>query len=202
MKIDTTEFDRTMLEYIKHSKKSIPEALNQKAYWVAKGAIKATRVANKDKITGFVKDWKKSGAAIIKSFNLETDRSGSWTRKEVQKRMRQARHKSIGYLRSGWLPTLRATGGWCRPKQKRTFKGVRQKGRKKGSVRIARKVWDSVVTMTNTTGYTKRQEAAARRFVRPALQLAITREATSMKVYSERKQREALGRAGAGSNIR
>ena len=53
MKIDTTEFDRTMLEYIKHSKKSIPEALNQKAYWVAKGAIKATRVANKDKITGF-----------------------------------------------------------------------------------------------------------------------------------------------------
>ena len=191
--INTAEFDRALKDYVLKTKKSIPEVLNTKAYWVARNAIQLTTIADKAKINAFAKNWSKSGPTIIKTFGLETDRSGGWTRKEVQKKFAALRRRAIGYLRSGWIPTLRATGGWA--KQPKNFKGVAIRGKRKGWVKLARKAWDTKTIICNAVGYNSDQAAAARKYVRPALSKSIAKETASMRQYLEKKQKEILRKA-------
>lgn len=191
--VNTAEFDRALKDYVLKTKKSIPEVLNTKAYWVARNAIQLTRIADKAKINSFAKNWSKSGPIIIKAFGLKTDRSGDWTRKEVQKKFAALRRRSIGYLRSGWIPTLRATGGWA--KQPKNYKGVIIRGKRKGWVKLATKAWDTKTTICNAVGYNSDQAEAARKYVQPALSKSIAKETASMRQYLEKKQKEILRKA-------
>ena len=191
--VNTAEFDRALKDYVLKTKKSIPEVLNTKAYWVARNAIQLTRISDKAKINAFAKDWAKSGPTIIKAFGLKTDRSGGWTRKEVQKKFAALRRRSIGYLRSGWIPTLRATGGWA--KQPKNFKGVAIRGKLQGWVKLATKAWDTKTIICNAVGYNSDQADAARKYVRPALSKSIAQETASMRQYLEKKQKEILRKA-------
>ena len=190
--VDTAMFDRTMLKYMKASKKSAREALNTKAYWIAYNAIKFTKVANKQEILSYTKNWNRVGPTIIKAFKL--DRSKAFSKAKMMTKFSKFRTRSIGYLRSGWLQTLRAAGGWA--KQKKTFKGVRMKGRKKGWCKLARDAWDLKVSFSNTTGHDKKQQQAAKKFIKPALQKAINKEAQSMAKYILKKNAEAARRSG------
>ena len=193
--VNTAEFDRALKDYVLKTKKSIPEVLNTKAYWVARNAIQLTRISDKAKINAFAKDWAKSGPTIIKAFDLQKGGSnwGGWTRKEVQKKFAALRRRSIGYLRSGWIPTLRATGGWA--KQPKNFKGVAIRGKRKGWVKLARKAWDTKTIICNAVGYNSDQAEAARKYVQPALSKSIAKETASMRQYLEKKQKEILRKA-------
>lgn len=197
--VDDAMFQRTLLKYVQHTKKSIPEVLNVKAYWVARNAIKFTRVTNKQEINAFAKNWKRSAPTIIKMYGLKN--SEEWNPKEFQKKFAANRRRGIGYLRSGWIPTLKKTGGWA--KQSRSFKGVRHKGRRKGFCRLATNNWSSHSEIVSLVGYkkskrgrSKSQAEAAREYVKPALRKAITKEAQSMGTYIRRKMAEAKRKAG------
>ena len=203
--IDTKEFDVTMLKYIKASKKTIPEALNQKAYWVVKRAIPLTRKTAKGVPGKFLsvskKKWKLAAPTVVKTYNLQKGgpHYGKWTRKEMVAKLRKFRNESIGYLRSGWLPAIWATYKWARGRK--SFKGVRARGRPMGWARLASHSWSSKTVVCNKTGQKRGQQDAARKYVRPAMQLAINKERQSMEEYIIKKQVEALKKAGAGRNL-
>jgi len=189
--VDTEMFDRTMLKYIKVAKRTLPEVLNTKGYWVARNAIRLTHKASKDKIRYFTDNWKRSSSTIIKMFKLQGKK---FKPKTYQTKLKKFRTRSIGYLRSGWIPALRALGGWA--KQSRTYKGVRMKGRQKGKVKMAKKTWSSHCTITSMVGHSRHQAKAAKKYVKPALQKAMNREAQEMAKYILKKYKEAAKKAG------
>ena len=118
-------------------------------------------MADKAKIAQFVGNWNRSKQTIIKMYKLHQEKD--FNPKEYQKKLKKYRNRSISYLRSGWIPALRALGGWA--KQPRSFKGVRMKGRRKGKVKMAKKTWDSHCTITNIVGHTRGQAEAAKKYV-------------------------------------
>lgn len=197
--VDDAMFQRTLLKYVQHTKRSIREILNVKAYWVARNAIKFTRAADKAEINAFAKNWKRSAPVIIKMFGLKNNED--WNPKTYQKKLAANRRRGIGYLRSGWIPTLKKTGGWA--KQSRSYKGVRHKGRRKGFCKLAKSNWSSATQIVSLVGYkktkhgrSKSQVEAAKAYVKPALRKAITKEAQSMGTYIRRKMAEAKRKAG------
>ena len=149
-------------------------------------------MADKAKIAQFVGNWNRSKQTIIKMYKLHQEKD--FNPKEYQKKLKKYRNRSISYLRSGWIPALRALGGWA--KQPRSFKGVRMKGRQKGKVKMARKTWDSHCTITNMVGHTRGQAEAAKKYVKTALQKAFNKEAQSMAKYILKKYKEAAKKSG------
>ena len=129
----------------------------------------------------------------------DLDPGKKFSKAKMMTKLSKYRTRAIGYMRSGWIQTLKATGGWA--KQKKTFRGVQQKGKRKGSCRIARNAWDTNVVMKSFVGHEKGQVEAAKKYVKPALQKAINKEAQSMAKYTLRKMAEAAKRSGI-KNVR
>ena len=205
--VDDEMFQRTLAKYIKHSKKKLPEVCNVKAYWVARNAIQKTHKASAAEIDSFAKQWHRSGPTIIKTYKLDPSPSdltkrGKWKKSYKRKYMNKLsryRKRSIGYLRAGWIPTLKKTGGWA--KQSRGFRGVKLVGdgygREKGYCKLARgDAWTIQTKFGNKTGFKTGQAEAAKKYVKPALQKAINQEAYGMARYIVKKMAEAKRKSG------
>ena len=65
-------------------------------------------MADKAKIAQFVGNWNRSKKTIIKMYKLDQEKD--FNPKEYQKKLKKYRTRSICYLRSGWIPALRALG--------------------------------------------------------------------------------------------
>ena len=73
-------------------------------------------MADKAKIAQFVGNWNRSKQTIIKMYKLHQEKA--FNPKEYQKKLKKYRNRSISYLRSGWIPALKALGGWAKELQR------------------------------------------------------------------------------------
>ena len=192
MTIDTSEFDRTLVKYMKHSKRTIAQVVNQKAYWITAHAMKFTKQADKKAIRKWARNWKESAPVIIKSYNLKKP----FDKQEYIKKFIKYRLRGVGYLRAGFVMALRMFGRITR-NPKRVAGMPKLAGRPKGSARFANdKNWSPKATIINATGFSSSQSEALQRYGTPALSLAFASEIGEMKQYLERKMKETGRRSG------
>lgn len=193
MKIDTRDFDKTLVRYANASKKELPEILNTKAYYIAAGALKLTPNASKIPIKQFAKNWEKSAPTIIKSYKLRKP----FDKDAAIKRFIKYRNRTINYLKVGWVMAIRVLGRFTN--LPRRVDKARLVGKPKGAVKVALKgKWNPSVVMFNSTGYSSKQAKALEKYGRPALSKAFFAEQISMMAYMKNK----LKKAGAKSGVR
>ena len=191
MRIDTRDFDKTLLRYANASKKELADILNTKAYFIAVTAQKLTPKASKVPIKQFAKDWEKSAPTIIKTYGLRRP----FDKGEAIKKYIKYRNRTIAYLRVGWSFAIRVLGMFTN-NPRRTDKS-RLVGRPKGGVMVAKKgVWNPTVTLFNGTGYDSKQAMALERYGRPALSKAFFAEMISMMAYMKSKLKTAGRKSG------
>ena len=195
LEIDTTEFNRTLSKYMKVSKRTLPQIVHQKAYWVTVGAIQYTKQADKKHIRAWISNWKESAPTIIKTYKLRKH----FNPKEYIAKFKKYRIRSVGYLQAGFIMALKLFGTITG--NKTTVKGAgKQKGRLKGAAIAAKR--DSInpqATIINKTGHKASQANALRKYGWPALQISFRKETASMKRYIEKKMREAGRKVGVRS---
>ena len=192
MKMDTKEFDKTLLRYAELSKKSLPDIINTKAYYVAAGAQKFTEKAELSDLKAFAKNWDKSHRTIIKTYGL---RKGQFDKKQMMNKFYKYRKRTVAYIRAGWRMAVSVLGRFTN--LPRRVDKARVVGRPKGGVKVAKKgTWSPTVSMWNTTGYTAKQAEAVNRYGQPALMKAFAAEMISMKAYIEAKLKAAGTKAG------
>ena len=193
MKIDTRDFDKTLVRYANASKKELADILNTKAYFIASGALKLTPKASKIPIKQFAKNWEESAPTIIKTYKLREP----FDKDAAIKRFIKYRNRTINYLKVGWVMAIRVLGRFTN--LPRRVDKARLVGRPKGAVKVALKGrWNPSVVMFNGTGYSKKQAVALERYGRPALSKAFFAEMISMMSYMKNK----LRKAGAKSGVR
>lgn len=216
-KIRTTEFDRTLKEYRKYSKRDLATIVNTKALFIARRAILETPKANKNQIARelgrMVKSGKNAGKLRLKSGSqhdaplaalIINKRRGPGRglygsmMEEAIRQLLSARNRSIAFLKSGWIGAVRKLlpfadrGG---PRQDRVAK---EYGQAKGDATPARdnSVWKTKATITNSADSTHDKTGALIKYGGPALQRAFNAEEASMREYIERKLRESARQAG------
>lgn len=197
LKIDDRQFQKQLLKYFKASTRTVSRGINAKSYFIVKKAIRMTRKADKKKIQKHLAWNGKSADRLrrwaLKHFpQLKTDDE----RKAYFKKMKSARVKSVGYLKSGWLPALKAFGKVTN--QNKKAKGVTARGIPKGFGRWAKDSISPKATFANKTGHAGGQPAALKKFGEPALARAFQSEARSMKRYLEKKMAQTTKRSGGG----
>ena len=186
MKIDTRDFDKTLVRYANASKKELADILNTKAYFIAVGALKLTPKASKIPIKQFAKNWEKSAPTIIETYNLKRP----FDKAEAIKRFIKYRNRTINYLKVGWVMAIRVLGRFAN--QPRRVDKARLVGRPKGAVKVALKgKWNPSVVMFNSTGYSSKQARALEKYGRPALSKAFFAEMISMMAYMKGKLKKA-----------
>lgn len=222
-KVDTSEFTRTLREYRKYSKRTLPVIVNTKAMFIARHAILETPKADKAKIERELGEFvsvngskKKQlllaigkkhdaplAALIINARRGREGRPGLYGAKMAAavRVFVAARIRSISFLKSGWLPAIKTLlpfsdrrGG---PRQE---KGVKQIGQPKGYGKPAREGWNVVAEIANTASDNKNNRGALWKYGGPALQRAFNAEAASMREYIEKKMREAAKQSGIKTN--
>ena len=174
LEIDTTQFHKAMRTYMKATKRTLPEVINNKAYFVVRNAMKRTRKADVKKIRAFFrKANRKEWLPYVVRFLLNTGKTGRGmrpTEAEIQagmKKLKGMRAKSVAYLRAGWIPALRAFS--------KAAKG------KATSRRM-------VAYMSNTIGRGSKEHAKAIKFwAKPALQHAFRDESRSFRKFAIRR---------------
>lgn len=203
--IDDRQFQKQMLVYLKTSKRTVAKGLNVKSYFIVKKALRMTRKADKKKIQRHLA-WNGKNANRLRRWalkhmpKLKTDAE----RKKFFKKMKSARVRSVGYLKSGWIPALKAFGRITN--QSKKSKGVTARGIAKGYGRWAKASISPKATFANSTGYKSgrgkgqkySQQTALKKYGKPALGRAFQSEARSMKRYMEKKMQEATNRTGLG----
>lgn len=199
--LDTKEFDRTLREYLKVSKRDLATALNTKGFYIARRAVRETPKAKVDT----------SAAAkqiMAKAINKARRRSGlkglfGGLMDAAIKKMIASRRRSVGFLKSGWLPAIKRLEPLA---ERRGAPGMgpkpRQFGKDFGYATPAREGWKPAVVIANTIGQSEKQEhgEALQKHGGPALQRAFNAETASMREYLERKLRAAAKRVGIKTN--
>ena len=193
MRLDTRDFDRTLVRYANSTKKELADILNTKAYFIASSALKLTPKASKIPIKQFAKNWEESAPTIIKTYKLRKP----FDKDAAIKRFIKYRNRTINYLKVGWVMAIRVLGRFTN--LPRRVDKARLVGRPKGAVKVALKgKWNPSVVMFNSTGYSSKQAKALERYGRPALSKAFFAEMISMMAYMKKK----LKKAGAKSGVR
>lgn len=130
------EFDRTLKQYLEYSSLTLPQVLNEKAYFITTKAIYKTHKASKEEIGALMgakyrTTWKRNANRKLKQAKVIWGTSGKYwnllgvkiilarLRKKGQKipdkkelldmakKMVAARLRSIAFLRSGWIPAMK-----------------------------------------------------------------------------------------------
>ena len=193
MRLDTRDFDRTLVRYANSTKKELADILNTKAYFIASSALKLTPKASKIPIKQFAKNWEESAPTIIKTYKLRKP----FDKDAAIKRFIKYRNRTINYLKVGWVMAIRVLGRFTN--LPRRVDKARLVGRPKGAVKVALKgKWNPSVVMFNSTGYSSKQAKALEKYGRPALSKAFFAEMISMMAYMKKK----LKKAGAKSGVR
>ena len=207
IKIESQSMQRDISRYLAASKRELSEAINIKAYFIVKRAMRHTKKANKKEIRSFIRG--PEGQLMIgKMFGLgRFKKDPPASRAEATKRIISARIRSVAYLAAGWGRALALFGKEA--KASRRMKGVSARGglKKRSAVTVARPGAKPFAIFTNPAGYKNRvkkpgqkftQDEAMRKFGEPIYQAAFRVEVRSMAKYVERKMAKATKRHGGG----
>ena len=116
---------------------------------------------------------------------------------EAIRAMIAARLRSIAFLKSGWLPAIRALVGLADTRgAPRQEAAPIQVGVAKGYAIPAKEGWKAKTTIANSADAKHDDKTALYKYGEPALQRAFDAETASMKDYIERKLKETAKTAG------
>ena len=206
-KIDDREFKKTLDNYLKFTRRTIPEIVNTKAFFIARAAVVYTPKADSSKVRKFFsKSTQKIVGMIINKRRGERGEKGLYGDEmaEAQAMMKAARLRSVAFIKSGWLPAIKTLGklipsksGAMRSEEGDATGRTKQVGQEKGKCSPAKGggfLAKAIITnMANARHDTK---DALMQFGGEALQKAIAHETLSMKVYIEDKLQKSAGMAG------
>lgn len=205
MQIDTREFSATLRQYLARTSKTLPEAINGKAGRVAWRAIVETRKAERGDIealgvSGYrqIKSRKtgeiRRGRPIYNENGRMRDiiaaryyNAGQRIPDDLDEQVRKglaARLRSIGFIKSGWIPAYRKLRRYIG--QALTWTDARQRGKAKGRATVAQNGFNPIATIANTA----LPSAQAMRLGVEGLNKAFRAETADMRVYLERKMKE------------
>jgi len=227
--INTREFNAALRKYAELSKRTLPEIINRKAYFIARRAVfetpKASRVEIRQKLGRISKRngqlklvrlswaWRRDmpmAEAIIRA-RFHRDGKPQPTKDQVQELMIQlilARTRSIAYFKSGWLPAIQKLEAFVKSKfgAARRDRDARVKGRLKGNATPARPGWRPKATIENATGVGGKLDSGAKRgkalekYGTPALQRAIDFETRGTLQEIDRRMKAAAKASGIRTN--
>jgi len=212
---DQSEFDRALLSYLRVTRHTLPEVLNKKALYLARGALQFTPRASRAAIEalGIVayRIASKTGRRLKKAkaiYNVTDSRArhillAAWRKRgelsgkseaDIQagvKKLIAARLRSIAFLASGWIPAIRAMAR--KTGEAATTLDARQFGRPKGRGVPASDGWDPVAVIENNVTPTDEHGAVKEvPAMRAALEQAFAKELASMQQFViDRMQQDA-----------
>jgi hypothetical protein len=221
------EFDRTLKSYLAVNGRTLPEALNEKSYFIAGKAIRNTHKADVNQIRASLGAEMKSvvgkrGKALKKKKIGFTDKySNSVAVAIVVAGLRKAgeaipsaeklaelglalirrRLKTVTFIRSGWLPSLRRLARFSKYGRLK-FDDAKQYGQPKGgtSPATASQGDYAKVSIWNSAGGESKHKQALLRYGAPGLEAAVNEETASMKQYLEKKLRQNAQAVGIRTN--
>jgi hypothetical protein len=204
VKADTSEFEKTMKEYIQWSKRQPAEIVNAKLYFIALHAYNETKAATKQQVRGSLQQpsrkYPNRTLGEILTY-IQLRKKGKFPRKaaslatKVEKFIKR-REGHIRFLRSGWAPAMKKLDFWNRrgdisfvkrnaPKKKEIAK---QYGVEKGDVTPARA--DSLKasgTIFNFIGEGPQASSTVQGVLLDGLQKGVDIEIASMKKHVKEK---------------
>lgn len=222
-----SNFDRTLKDYLRVNSRSLPEALNEKAYFIAGGAIRNTHKADAAKIRAELGAemasviGKRGKALKRKKLSFSGGYSMSLAVAIVVAKLRRAgesipsasklaemglnlirsRIRSVAFIRSGWLPALRRLARFSKY-GKIKFEMPKQYGKAKGGVSPATAAQGSFAkcVIWNKAGGEEKHKGALIRYGTAGLEAAVNEEAVSMRKYIENKLRKNAQSVGIKTN--
>lgn len=189
--VDLSSFNRALSEYIRHNKRDIADICNMKAYIIAKNAIEKTKAANPSNIKSQMEARSNMGQlSIAEAMAMKRLRKQSNYKPRMPALRREARKilsaklKSVGFLRSGWVPAIRMLSFRLKKQLVRNLTKV-QKGKDKGGCKpamvggfaVSATIWNSITSGGGRTAAT----------IIAGLQRAINAEVISMRQYIDKK---------------
>ena len=224
-RIRTEEFDRALEQYMEYTKRALPDVLNKKALYIARGALRLTpstpagtiksslgqvvhRKSGVDVKTvnaGAVYPGSQNSGAPLAALIINARRrrsgdpglyGGDMTR--AIEELIAARSRSRSFLKSGWIPAIRALQPLV--KDSYGFQGANgravQVGSPKGSATPARAGLQCKAIIENSASGPHETHEALIRYGQPALQEAFENDAASMLRFVADKQFEEAKRVG------
>lgn len=221
------EFNATLRRYLKYNRRTLPESLNEKGYFIAKEAIYQTHKADHERIKKELgaemspiigkrgKATKKKKLALLEKYwaqlsvliiiarlrKAKKQIPSASELKEMALKMVRSRIISVGFIRSGWLSALRKLARFSKYGEIK-FELPKKTGVFKGGASPATSSQGNLAkcVIWNSAGGEKKHKNALIRYGQPALELAVTLETKSMKDYIEKKLRESAQKAGIKTN--
>lgn len=226
-KASQRDFDRTLKDYLSVNRRTLPEALNEKGYFIAGRAIQNTHKADANQVRASLgAEMKsvvgKSGKTLKRKKLGFTDKySNSVAVEIVIASLRKAgkaipsaeklaelglalirrRLKSITFIRSGWLPSLRRLARFSKYGRLK-FSDAKQYGKPKGGVSPANAAQGDYakVSIWNSAGGEAKHKQALLKYGAPGLEAAVIQETADMRGYIERKLRKNAQTVGIKTN--
>ena len=208
IKVDTTEFEKTFREYMKVTSRSMPEAINQHAFYIARNAVVDTKAATKEEIARDLRASSKEYAGVPLAAILVNVARGKAGKKGLSgEKMTRAvetfikkKAASRNFLRSGWLPAVKLLATMVKRKSgaKPMPAGVKQKGKPKGGVRPARVSYSfkPVATLWNSVFGGLKKNSRVKQLIQEGAQQAVNEEVDSMREYIKQKLADANQKVG------
>lgn len=191
-------FRQTFREYMKFSKRDIRTALDTKAFYIMRGAVRNTMSPSKEKILSELADTDTSkkypgaplGAIIINSRRGRQGLKGLYGRAMDSALMSliKSRWRSRRFIAAGWLPGIRKMDAYAENKGRapRRDSSVKQFGRDKGGATPASTLTESAVARAvifNAANTNRDVKGALDTYGMPGFVQSWNDEIDSMKQY-------------------
>lgn len=196
--VDTSNYDRAIQQYMRNTRKSAIEVVNQKAYWIGLNAIRETYKANKTTIKNDLEKPadKMRGLTVAEAIIVDRrykNHEKPLTRGELRKEARaliNKRIRAIGFLKSGWIPAVKRLAPLVNKKVSVGMHNVK-KGKDKGGAKPAvESMFTNVVVASIWNDIQADNNPRAQAYMRQGLQRGLDMEAKSMLAYVESKMRK------------
>lgn len=203
VEVDTSDFDNKMKEYMAYSKRTIPEIITTKLYFIGRNATLTTKTTPKPQIrTELLRSSRINNKAPVAAIIVNTKNgkkgklglNGSKMSAAVEKLIRQ-RERATNFLRSGWLAAVKKIAPYVVSKagQPPVATGVRPMGNFGGATLplprdnwIAEgEMWNSVIGGKNING--EQHIDKVQNILQKGLSEAIAKEVASMERYIQDK---------------
>lgn len=210
---DQDQFNSVLRRYLQVCTRDLVTAINTKGYYIARGAtrltVKADKVKIKSQLFKLVTLHRKDGstdigpllAGLVNKRRGAKEEKGLFGRpmaKEMLAVMR-ARNRSVAFLKSGWLPSIRKLGPLSdRRGAPPMDRSARQYGRDRGGAVPAKEASEIVTTIINSAIASRETNDALAKFGGKGLSVAFQAEAASMMQYIEKKLAKATQQANHG----
>lgn len=204
-KVDTKAFDAALRRYMEYSKKLPEDIVLNKAFFVARNAVRTTGAVTRDKVEQELRAQSNKydaplGAVLVNARQRgkgEKGLTGSAMTAAVNKLIK-ARKRSANFLRAGWIPAVKGLAS--KLGKGSPAKGVKTYGAPKGGTKTTggfwkatTEIWNSVTSGKERAGInSKHSPERVADIVEDGLQKAIEQETTSMWNYIKKKQEQAL----------